>query len=140
MAFNGKLIELKTNGSWVVFPTTYVKAESYKVTPHQRMEVSANRSADGHLVRNTVDHTASKIEFNTINLTNSDVKTINNMFSSAFTNSKERKLEVRYYDPVTDTYKTGDFYMPDTDYDIERIDVSNRIVHYNPIRFAFIEY
>ena len=140
MAFNGKLVELKTNGSWVTLPVRYIKSESYKVTPHQRMESEANRSADGVLKRTTVSHTATKIEFNTINLTNSDVKTLYALFTGAFTNSKQRKLEIRYYDPESDSYKTGDFYMPDADYDINRVDVSARVVHYNPIRYAFIEY
>ena len=140
MAFNGKLVELKTNGSWVNLPLTYIKSESYKVTPNQRMEASASRSADGVLVRTTVSHTASKIEFNTINLTNSELKTLYGYFSAAFTNATERKLELRYYNPETDTYKTGDFYKPDADYDINRVDISAHIVHYNPIRFAIIEY
>ena len=140
MAFNGKLIELKTNGSWVNFPIKYIKAESYKVTPDQRMESEANRSADGYLKRTTVDHTASKIDFTTTNLTNTDVKRINDMRTAAFTNAKQRKVDVRYYNPDTDSYNTGTFYMPDVDYEINRVDLQTNTVHYNPIRFAFIEY
>lgn len=140
MAFNGKLVEMKTNNSWVTLPTTYIKAESYKVTPCQRMEASANRAASGKLIRSTVEHTASKIEFTTINLTNSEVKTLYGMFTAAFSDSLQRKLELRYYDPESDSYKTGDFYMPDADYDIARIDVDAKVVYMNPIRYAFIEY
>lgn len=140
MAFNGKLLELKINGSWVEFPLKYVKAESYSVTPAQRMESSANRSASGVLKRVTCEHTASKIEFNTIPLTNSDVKDISTKLSSAYTDSLQRKLDIRYYDPSTDTYKTGTVYVPDVEFPILRIDRSNHIIHYNSIRYAFIEY
>ena len=65
MAFNGKLVEVKVSGTWTVFPTKYINAESYKITPDQRMEVSANRAASGKMVRQTVSHTASKIDFTT---------------------------------------------------------------------------
>ena len=140
MAFNGKLIELKINNSYVEFPTYYIKAESYKVTPNQRMESSANRATSGVLVRTTVSHTASKIDFTTPPLTNSDVNAIHTLLTNAYTDSLQRKLDLRYYDPSSDSYKTGTFYVPDIDYDINRIEKSAHIIHYNEIRFAFIEY
>ena len=140
MAFNGKLLELKTNGTWVEFPLKYVKAESYKVTPDQRMESSANRAASGVLVRTTYSHKASTIDFTTPTVDNNDVATINGLFSAAYTDSLERKLEARYYNPATDSYKTGTFYVPDIDFDILRVDKSTNTIHYAGIRFALIEY
>ena len=140
MAFNGKLLELKTNGSWVNFPLKFIAFESYSITPDQRMEASANRATSGKLVRDTVEHTASKIEFNTPPVTNSEVREMNNMFSAAFTNARERKLEVRYYDTETDAYKTGEFYMPDTEYPIYRVDLQTNTIYYKSLRFALIEY
>lgn len=140
MAFNGKLVELKTGNSYVEFPLYYMKAESYKVTPNQRMESSANRAVTGLLHRTTVSHTASKIEFNTPALTNSDVNAIHTMLSNAYTDSLQRKLDLRYYDPSSDSYKTGTFYVPDIDYEITRIEKGSNTIHYNEIRIAFIEY
>lgn len=140
MAFNGKLIEVKVNGDWTTFPTRYVNAESYKVTPDQRMESSANRAASGKLIRQTVSHTASKIDFSTTILTNKDVKIIQDLLTSAYSDSLQRKLDVRYYNPADDSYSTGTFYVPDVDYDIMRIDKSENIIWYNSIRYAFIEY
>lgn len=140
MAFNGKLIELKTGANYVEFPMKYVKAESYKVTPDQRMESSAARSASGLLKRTTCEHTASKIDFTTTNLTNAEVNDINTKLSNAYTNALERKLDIRYYNPATDSYKTATVYVPDVDFEIERIERSAHIIHYMPVRFAFIEY
>ena len=140
MAFNGKLIELKTGANYIEFPLTYMKAESYKVTPNQRMESSANRATTGVLHRATVSHTASKIDFNTPPLTNSEVNAIHTLLSNAYTDSLQRKLDLRYYDPSSDSYKTGTFYVPDVDFEINRIEKSVNRIHYNPIRFAFIEY
>ena len=140
MAFNGKLIELKTGANYIELPIKYIKAESYKVTPNQRMESSANRASTGVLIRSTVSHTASKIEFSTPPLTNSDVNAIHTLLTNAYTNSLQRKLDLRYYDPSSDDYKTGTFYVPDINYDINRIEKATNKIHYNPIRIAFIEY
>ena len=140
MAFNGKLIELKTGANYVEFPLKYIMSESYKVTPNQRMESSAYRATTGLLKRKTVDHTASKIDLSTPPITNKDASAINTLLSNAYTEAKERKLDLRYYDPETDTYKTGTFYVPDPDYDILFIDQANTIIQYNSVRIAFIEY
>ena len=140
MAFNGKLVELKTGNNYVEFPLKYMKAESYKVTPNQRMESSANRAVTGLLHRTTVSHTASKIDFNTPPVTNKEVNAINTLLTNAYTDSLQRKLDLRYYDPSSDSYKTGTFYVPDIDYDITRIEKSSNTIHYNDIRIAFIEY
>lgn len=140
MAFNGKLLEFKISSSYTAFPTNLINAESYKITPNQRMEASANRASSGVLVRQTVAHTASKIDLETIIMTNRDVSTIHTLLTNAYTNALERKLDIRYYDPSSDAYKTATVYVPDVDYEIMRIDKNTNTVWYKPIRFAFIEY
>lgn len=140
MAFNGNLLEVKVGNSYVPFPTNLVNAESYKVTPHQRMESSANRATTGKLVRKTVSHTASKIDLNSIIMTNRDISTIEDLLTSAYTDSLQRKLNLRYYVPQSDSYSTGTFYVPDVDYEIMRIDRDTNTVWYNSVRYAFIEY
>ena len=138
MAFNGKLIELKTGANYIELSLKYIKAESYKVTPNQRMEASANRATTGLLVRNTVSHTSSKIEFETPTITNTEVNAIHTLLSNAYTDSLQRKLDIRYYDPSSDSYKTGTVYVPDVDFNIMRVDGTK--IWYSPVRFAFIEY
>ena len=140
MAFNGKLLEFEINNSYTEFPTNLINAESYKVTPDQRLEASANRAASGKLIRTTLSHTASKIDLNTIILTNSQLATIETLLTNAYTDSLQRKLTIRYYVPQSDSYKTGTFYVPDVDYDILRIEKDNHIIWYNSVRYAFIEY
>ena len=140
MAFNGKLIEFKTGNSYVEFPLKYVQFESYKVTPNQRMESSANRAATGLLVRTTVAHTASKIDLNTPPITNVEANAIHTLLTNAYTDAQQRKLDIRYYDPSSDSYKTGTVYVPDIDYEIQRVDVTKKVIYYNPVRIAFIEY
>lgn len=137
MAYNGYL--LKIGGSaGTIFPMEYIKLSGYSITPNQRMEVQATRSMTGLLYRSTVPHTATKIEFNTPPMTNAEANTMLTLLKNAWTNVLERKLAIEYYDMETDSYKTGDFYMPDTQFNIDRID--GNIVYYNEIRIAFIEY
>ena len=137
MAFSGYLIKLGgSNGT--EFPLKYVKLEGYTITPNQRMETEAKRAVTGLLHRNTVAHTASKIEFTTPNMTNLDVDAMMTLFRNAWTNTIERKLTLYYYEMETDSYKTGDFYMPDIKFEIDHID--GNLIYYKECRVAFIEY
>ena len=139
MAFNGYLI--KIGGSLgTELPMKYIKVEGYNITPNQRMETEAKRSVDGVLHRSTVAHTASKIEFTTPNMTNLDVDAMMTLFRNAWTNTEERRIELEYYDMETNTYKTGEFYMPDVKFEIDHIDSSINMVYYKEFRVAFIEY
>ena len=139
MAFSGYLIKLG-GSSGTELPLNMVKAESYSATPNQRMESEAKRDTTGVLHRTTVSHTATKIEINTIPMTNSEWKTFFKKITDAFTVAAERKLTLYYYDNDTDDYKSGTFYMPDIQYPILRVDNEKNVIHYDSIRLAFIEY
>ena len=134
MAFNGYLI--KAGGTEI--PMKYIKYDGYTITPNQRMEQEAKRSVTGVLYRITVEHTATKIEFNTPTLSNSEMNQLMSLFRNAWTNTQERKLTLEYYDMETNSYKTGEFYMPDIKFQIMQIQ-ENKII-YKETRIAFIEY
>lgn len=139
MAYSGYLIKLK-GGTAENLPFKFIAIESYQITPNQRMEAKANRATTGLLHRTTVSHTATKIEFETPPCTNREVAALNAMLTRHYTNALERKLVIEYYDPETDTYKEGTVYMPDVQYKISRVDNRNNIIHYDKVRYAFIEY
>lgn len=136
--FQGWLIKVGTNLTLV--PTSMIKAESYKVTPNQRMEESAERDSTGVLWRETVPNQPPKIEFNTPAAYDTDVNALNTIFRNAYTNAAERKLPVAFYDPEENVYKTWDCYMPNIDFPIRQIDVENKTIFYDEIRYAFIGY
>ena len=137
MAFAGYLIKLGgING--IELPMKYMKIDGYNITPNQRMESEAARSVTGVLHRTTVAHTATKIEFNTPYLTNSDVNNMMTLFRNAWTSSAERKLTLQYYEMESDSYKEGTFYMPDIKFEIYK--VNGNTITYKEIRIAFIEY
>lgn len=137
MAFNGYLIKLGGSGG-TELPLKYMKYDGYTITPNQRMESEAKRSVTGVLHRTTVEHTATKIEFNTPNLTNAEMDELMSMIRSAWSSVPERKLDLEYYDMETNGYKTGEFYVPDIKFQISQIN-GNKII-YKETRIAFIEY
>lgn len=136
MSFGGYLIRLtKTNAE---LPMTYMKAESYNVEPNQRLESEAGRAVSGLLHRTTIDHTATKIEFETPPLTNTQAAALNTLLQSNMSDTHRKDITINYYDPETDNYKTADCYMPDVKYTITQVRGSSLV--YKPIRYAFIEY
>ena len=137
MAFSGYLIKLGGSAG-TELPLKYIKLDGYNITPNQRMESEAKRAITGVLHRTTVDHTASKIEFNTPIMTNNDVDAMMSLIRTYWTSTKERKLTLQYYDMETNSYKEGEFYMPDVKFQIMRIE--GNTVYYKENRFAFIEY
>ena len=142
MAYTGYLIKVGgSNGTNL--PMKFIRPESYEATPDQRLETDAKRSTEGKLVRNTVAHTATKIEFETPVLTNAQVSELNTLLYNAMSTAAdklERKLDLYYYDMESDSYKVGTFYMPDVKYSINHIDAVRNIIFYDPIKYSFIEY
>ena len=138
MAFNGYLI--KVGSPAVEIPLKYMRAETYQVTPNQRLEWSAERDVTGVLHRETTPNMPPKIEFNTPLMTNSEISALNTILNTAYTNVAERKLPVEYYDPESDTYKTHDCYMPDVHYEIRNVDTVRNVINYEELRYAFIGY
>lgn len=139
MAFNGYLIKLG-GSSGTILPLKYMRYQTYKVTPNQRQDLDSTVDTSGLLHRHPVSHRRSKIEFNTPMMYNYDIETLMGMLRSAWTSDSERKITLEYYDPEYNTYKTGVFYMPDTDFEMTTIDTGKNTILYNELRFAFIEY
>ena len=142
MAFAGYLIKVakKESDTHVEIPLAYMRAETYKVTPQQRMEWSAERDVNGYLHRVTVENKPPKIEFNTPMMTSADIVALNTILQNAYSNVSERKLNVEYYDAESDSYKRHDCYMPDVDYEIRNVDSVRNIINYEELRYAFIGY
>lgn len=140
MAFSGYLIKVGASGYEVEIPLKYMRAETYSVTPNQRLEWSAERDITGVLHRETTPNMPPKIEFNTPLMTNSDINALNTILSTAYSVAAERKLRVTYYDPESDSYKSHDCYMPDVKYEIRNVDTVNNVINYEELRYAFIGY
>ncbi len=133
MAYQGYLI--KVGGT--VFPMKYIRAETYKCTPNQRIDQGSDSDATGVLHRNVLPHTRSKIEFETPQmLRGADVLAISTLLGLA--GNAKRDVTITYWNHESQDYKTGKCYVPDISYQLMR-NTGDDLV-YMPIRYAFIEY
>lgn len=137
MAFDGGLLYL---GGSTNLPLSYVKPESYTVVPNRRQDLDSTRNANGKLLRNVLEHTASTITIQTVPLDNTQLGALMTLIRNNYTSESEKKITLRYYCPDLDSYKTGNFYIPDVEYPIASVNTVKNIIEYNPITFEFIEY
>lgn len=57
-----------------------------------------------------------------------------------YSNSQEKKISLSYYCPDTNSYKTGDFYVPDIEMTMDLVDTTNNKILYLSTNLEFIEY
>nr|DAE15391.1 MAG TPA: hypothetical protein [Siphoviridae sp. ctdcr45] len=132
MAYQGYLIKVGNT----VFPMKYIRAETYKCTPNQRIDQDSDSDATGMLHRNVLPHTRTKIEFETPQmLRGADVLAISTLLGLS---GSRRDVTITYWDHESQSYKTGKCYVPDISYQLMRNTGSDLV--YMPIRYAFIEY
>lgn len=132
MAYQGYLVKVGA----AAFPMRYIRAETYKCTPAQRIDQGSDSDATGVLHRTVLPHTRSKIEFETPQLRGADVAAINRLLGIA--GNVRRDVSITYFDHESQSYKTAECYMPDVAYTIVRQTGDDLV--YAPIRYAFIEY
>lgn len=136
MAFDGTLLRF----SGANFPLKYIYKESYKVTPNRRQDLDPYRDANGVLHRNTLQHTATTISFETKPMWNNEFDQMMAFIRNHYTNSLEKKLRITYYSPDTGGYHEGDFYLPDFELNIDLVDTTRNKMLYLSTTFEFIEY
>lgn len=136
MAFNGDLLKFGND----TFPLKYVFKESYKVTPNRRQDLDPYRDGNGVLRRNTLSHTATTIQFQTRPMWNDEFEQLMSFLRSHYNNSREKKLSITYYSPDINSYKTGDFHVPDVEMTMDLVDTSNKKIFYLSTTLEFIEY
>lgn len=132
MAYDGYLLVL---GDWE-FPQKYIAADTYSVYVSMQ-DVDPWTDANGYLHRNAVELKALKAEFETrAMLTNIEFSNIMQNIQSQYISATERSLNVTVYIPEYDDYVTQKAYF--ADFQPKIYGTYNEIIHYNPIRFAFI--
>lgn len=132
-----KVIRASDNTA-VPIPNKYISLTSYVSTPNQRQDLDSYQDNLGKLHRNTLDHTRSKLEWNTPPLFERELLSLQNILNSGIINAKERKLKITHYCFDTHTYEQGEFYMPDITF--TPLLIRNGEVIMDKVRLAFIEY
>lgn len=131
MAYAGYMIKI---GNYT-FPMDKIRAETYKIAPDQRQEFDSYVDGNGVLQRpNVVQHTRTKIEFETVYMTANELETILSNIWANLTDILKLQCTVTYWNPEQHDYISGTFYMPGTrEYTYYVASLMNQI------RFAFIE-
>ena len=132
-----KVIRASDNTA-VPIPNKYISLTSYVSTPNQRQDLDSYQDNLGKLHCNTLDHTRSKLEWNTPPLFERELLSLQNILNSGIINAKERKLKIIHYCFDTHTYEQGVFYMPDITF--TPLLIRNGEVLMDKVRLAFIEY
>ena len=127
MAYQGYLVKV---GIHIV--DKYMAHGSYSSTPNMEMDLASYRDANGDLKRNILNHKKTTFEFTTPYLRLADKQALQAMLPS------RTKLTVTYWNDETNTYTTGDFYIPNVKYEV--YSQSNTDILYKPINFQFIQY
>lgn len=134
MAYSGYLIKV---GNYTI-PLSVMRADTYKAV-RTIIDLDAYRDANGKLHRNALDNEPSKVEFETLPLmTNSQMSDLLGNIQRQYTVPKERKANVTFYVPETNSYVTQEMYMPDINFQIYYADSEK--IQYQPTRLAFIGY
>ena len=136
MAFDGYLLKVGAE----IFPLSFVFKESYEVTPNRRQDLNSTRNANGILQRNVLSHKPSTISLSTRPMDNTELANMMSLITRNFVAENERKVQLTYYCPDINSYKTGYFYIPDITFPINLVDVENKTILYNSFTLEFIEY
>lgn len=132
-----------------------IRAETYKIIPSARQDVDSYRDANGLLHRNTVEHTATSIQFNTIVL--KEPKMVELMkFLNSNAEKPEWRFKIKYYNPLKgepyykgtggskvlnqDAFDIGEFYLGANHPIWEVYGTYNDEIFYKETEFKFIEY
>lgn len=125
----------------VEFPNKYLEYDNQQSTPNQRTEAEAYVDANNHLHRVTLPKYRSKIEYNTVDgLTLADKVAIQNILRQGLVDSVQRKYLVTYWNEEDNEYKTSYFYIPDTTFQIERLNEKTNDIIYKSLKLTLIEY
>lgn len=151
MAYKGFLLKLGGE-TGKEFSKKYIFKESYQVYINAQ-DLNSERNANGKLNRNVLDHTATTISFSSKPMWNDGIIGFDAMMkfiSDAYTSpwikdaegnkiiNPERKLDIYYYIPEFNVYRSGTFYLVQPQPKIMQIN-GNRIM-YDEIAIEFIEY
>ena len=134
MAYSGYLIKV---GNYTI-PLSLIKADSYSVFMSVT-DLDSYVDANGVLHRNALEHTANKVEFETVPmLDQTQFAALMSNLRNNFTNTLERKAIVTCYIPELDEYVEQFMYMPDIKPSMYL--ASDTEIWYNATRLAFIGY
>lgn len=137
--FEGWLIKFGN----VQLPNSFLLADGWESTPNQRIDIDAYRDAKALLHREVGEDFKTKLTLNIRELNLEERIAFDNVIGLAtlsHEDNKQRKVSITYWNDETLKYDTGAFYMPDTKYNIHRVDEDDKDIEYNPYTITLVQY
>lgn len=137
--FEGWLIKF----GYVKLPNSFLLADGWESEPNKRIEIDAYRDANVYLHRETADDFKTKIQLNIREMNLQERRAFNNVISLStlgYTDRKQRKVNLTYWNDETLEYSNGVFYMTDSRYSIHNVNEDDPEIEYNPFTLTLIEY
>lgn len=117
-------------------PDSYLTEDGYDCAPNQRQDLDSYTDADGVTHRNVVPHTKSDIVLSFRQLRWSEFNSLLSGMVSNYISSRDRDANCSYWDPESNTIKTGHFYLdPSCRFKIKKL---NAVM--SPFTLHFVEY
>lgn len=134
MAYSGYLVKV---GSYTI-PFKYIKADTYQAV-YSVNDVDSYRDASGELHRTALPRRTLKVEWETPDMSNTEIETLLSNIRSMYINATEKSVYLTAYMPEKNAYVQEKCYLTsDVNFSIRYADSNG--IRYNPVRFAFIGY
>lgn len=121
---------------------SFIQIDGLTITPAQMQDLDSFVNITGHLKRKVLEHTRTKVEFNTPYIIERDMDRLMAMFAKSERLPKcdvsEHKIRVRYYNPRIRDYQYMFCYVSDIEFPVGG--TYKGFILYQPTRIAFIEY
>ena len=126
-----------------LFPLAYMQEGTYKTNPNQREEIKAYRDDNTRdLTRVTAEGKKTTIEFKLRSVWLEEKMYIQAWFHNAEANTQEaheqRKVQLEFWDEEENAYKTGYFYRPNLEFEIDKTEGYE--IKYKPLTIKLVEY
>ena len=133
---------LKTIGGTVYlsFPMRLLARKGYSIDPNAREEIKAYRDTNTReLHRVTAEGTKTSMTLKFLGgLHNAQKQEADGWFTAHESIALERKVPLLYYDPDSDTYKTGNFYRANPHYEV--ISATDTDIIWDAFEYSLAEY
>lgn len=117
----------------------HIELDSYVIIPNARLDMDSYTDANGVLHREALEHTKTKITFSLLELSQSQMAEVMNGLTSNYIDFKQRDATCTYFDPETNSVKTGHFYLS-SNLELRIKEVRKGEFIYSPTELVFVEY
>ena len=118
-------------------PLEYIAEAGYDIKPNQRQDLDPFTDETGLTHRNALKHTKTEVNVTLrSNLKWNEIQSVISGITSNYINWAERDANCTYYDPETDSLKTGHMYLESS----QPFQIRTVNKRYSDLTLSFVEY